>query len=102
MSAVELDVTTSPVPRLTRFDGPIGGRCILYGYSIAETTGTTPASLYLYNSANGANGPVIPITLSAGQSTEDWFGPQGIEFDNGVYPIITGTMVGSLFVALAD
>ena len=79
----------------------ITGYVVLYGYSVKESTGTASAEVDLLNGASSAGDLAIPITLSAGQSTEDWFGPQGLHMPGGVYQNVTsGSIAGSLFVCL--
>jgi hypothetical protein len=78
----------------------VGGYAILLGYSIYESTGSASATLLIYSGTDTKGTLAIPITLGASQSTEDWFGPQGLHMPAGIFPTVTaGTVKGSLFVA---
>lgn len=71
----------------------------LYGYSIYETSGAASAQLNIYNGVDNTGLLVCPILLAKSQSAEDWFGPQGIELDVGLFTsVISGAVNGSLFV----
>lgn len=100
MTAVDVELTLArrpyPVPVLS----VLGGHVILYGYSLKESTGAATAELDLYDGTSTASLLAVPITLGAGMSTEEWFGPQGVHFRNGLMPsLASGAVVGSLFIA---
>jgi hypothetical protein len=100
---VEVELVLGREPKLTPYPATVGGRAILYGYSIYETTGAAAALVLLYDGGGAAVGPYLPIPLSAGQGAEDWFGPQGLHFINGLYSVTsTGTVAGSLWLHLAS
>lgn len=77
----------------------IGGEARLYGYAIKESTGAAPAEVDLLNGADAGGDLVVPITLTAGQSARDWFGPQGVVMEGGIFANVTaGAVKGAIFV----
>jgi len=72
---------------------------ILFGYSLYETTGSATAQVNIYNGGDTGGQLVLPISLGKSQSAEDWFGPQGLIMDVGIFVnVASGTVNGSLFV----
>lgn len=70
-------------------------------WSFRETTTTAVARLRLRDGSDANGDTIVPISLSADQSTRDWLGPQGIPCKAGVYlEMITGTVEGSIVVAV--
>lgn len=79
---------------------PVGGHVIVYGWSLKESTGTAAAELDLIDGTDATGLNLVPITLTAGQSTRDWLGPQGLHFRNGLFPrVASGAIVGSVWIA---
>lgn len=75
------------------------GYAVLMGYSVKESTGSASAELDVYNSTAATGLLVIPMTLTAGQSAEDWFGPQGLEMSVGIFcNVASGAVSGSLWI----
>lgn len=70
----------------------------LMGYMIAETTGTSTARIQLLDGDTG--GPVMgSITLAAGESARDYFGPAGVALVNGLtVHILSGSIDGAIFL----
>lgn len=99
MSLVEIvEVGESPRPYPTPFRGVISGHAILYGYALVESSGAAGAEVDFIDGAD-ANGLVaIPVRINAGESVRDWFGPQGIHFRGGLLPVVTGSIVGTMFI----
>lgn len=99
MSLIEVEQyfhSPFPTPAVA---GPIGGRVKLFGYSLQESTGTSPAQVNLYDSTAASGWIAVPIPLTAGQGAEDWFGPQGLTFRNGLFiAIASGSVLGSIFI----
>lgn len=57
---------------------------ILMGFSSIETAGATAQFILNHGTSNA--GPIISwVSLSANQSTREWYGPQGKNVPNGVY-----------------
>lgn len=99
MSINEVDIFTGKAARPVNITEKIGGRSILMGYSVKEASGTASAEIDIVNGADATGMIVCPVTLSAGQSTEDWFGPQGLQMDVGVFcHVASGAVVGSVWV----
>ncbi len=68
-----------------------------YGLTFRETSGTTAATIIVYDNASAASGTVLDnIQLVAGESRAEWYGPQGISSENGIYVDVTGDVVGSV------
>lgn len=77
----------------------VGGRVTLFGWALKESTGSASAELDIYN-GGGTNGQLVaPIALNAGQSTREYWGPEGIRMPAGMFQNATsGTAIGSVFV----
>lgn len=70
-------------------------------WSFRETTTAAVARLRLHDGSDANADLIVPISLSADQSTRDWLGPQGIPCRAGVYlEMITGTVEGCIVVAV--
>lgn len=93
---VELVLGRIPFPAAL---GPVGGHVILFGFAVAETSGTTTATVNLYDGTDNTGLRAVPISLIANESTSEFFGPQGVHFRNGIYVVTTGSVVGSLFIS---
>lgn len=58
----------------------------LMGVSISEAAGTpAAASVQLNHGTSSAGGEIETISLSAGQSIQQWYGPDGIDVNLGVF-----------------
>lgn len=89
-------------PSLMTVAAPATGLTVCYGYSIKESTGSAPAELDIYDGTDTTSTFYIPVTLLDGQSTSDWWGPEGILFRIGVFPhVATGSVVGVFYIATA-
>lgn len=97
-----LEVTFGHRPYPIPLGAGVGGRPVLFGFAISESSGLAAAELDIYDGPVGGGGFLaFPITLTAGQSTDEWFGPQGILLRNGLRSTIAnGAVQGSLFVCL--
>lgn len=70
-------------------------------WSFLETTGTARATIRLRDGSDTGAAVIVPISLSAGESTRDWLGPQGIPCRAGVYlEVVSGSVEGSIVVAV--
>lgn len=68
----------------------------LYGFSIRETTGSAAAVVEILNGETGAM--VASVSLLAGESVRDWFGPIGIGASAGLYlSRVSGTTKVSVY-----
>ncbi len=70
-------------------------------HATRETTGTT-AAVYRFWDGSGANGTLImPVSLTAGESTRDDFHEHHIVFRTGLYyELVSGTLEGSVSLLL--
>lgn len=76
-----------------------GGR--LVGWSIRETTGTTPAVLRFYD-GRGSDAPLVAVAnLAGGGSATHWLG-SGISLTEGLYVDITGAIEGAAYLGAAE
>ena len=65
-----------------------------HGFSIRETGGSHPITVTLHGTGK-ATGPVLEeIVVTAGKSDRQWYGPQGIRAQGGVYVAVSGTGTG--------
>lgn len=97
---IEVELTTLPIPYPEPAASIIGGHVVLYGYAIKEGTGAAGAELDIYDGQDNKGLLALPISLAAGQSVRDWFGPQGLHLRGGLFSVATGSVVGSVFVNL--
>jgi hypothetical protein len=69
---------------------------VLMGVSARETTGTATAFFRLR--ATNATGVILAtVTLAAGESIRDWYGPGGIAAAGGVYyELVSGAVAGGV------
>jgi len=77
----------------------IGGRGKLLGYSVTESAGSPAvASVILYDGTSTGGQIINRIKLAASGSANTWFGPQGIQFQAGLYVgALTGELVGTFY-----
>jgi hypothetical protein len=69
------------------------------GWSFAETTGTTPATIRLHD-GNAATGEVFArINLAANESVRDWYIPKGVRCFTGrlFLEVIAGSVEGVVY-----
>ena len=59
--------------------------CYLLGWALVETSGSASAEVDIYDGLSSASTLVAPITLSSGQSTRDYLGPDGLWCQVGVF-----------------
>jgi hypothetical protein len=96
LAEIELWRPARPAP----FGKAITGYVVLMGFAVAESSGTAAAELDIYNGTDTNGQLTHPITLDAGESTSEWYGPQGIEMAIGVYPVIAvGSVKGTVWIA---
>jgi hypothetical protein len=76
---------------------PIAGKCILFGWSVRETSGAAQATVQILNGYDLTGLEVLATQLNPSGVARDWFGPQGIKTDVGIFPVITGTVKGSIW-----
>lgn len=75
----------------------------LVGWSLKEATGNAAAEIDLLDGTSTDGDLLAPITLSAGESTRDWFGPAGISYGAGLFAqAVTGSVVGTVWIGRVD
>jgi hypothetical protein len=63
------------------------------GFSVRETTGTTPALLNFRRGTSNIDPIMVSITLGANESAREWYGPDGIAAAEGIWlERVTGTI----------
>lgn len=78
----------------------ITGYVVLMGFAVKESTGTAAAEVDIYNGTNNQGLLVLPATLTASQSTSEWYGPNGLEMSEGIYSVVSsGSAVGTIWIA---
>jgi hypothetical protein len=72
--------------------------CTYYGFTFRETSGTATATVRLYDNATTNSGTLLDtIQLAISESRSDWYGPQGIRAQNGIYAkVVSGAVEGSV------
>lgn len=103
LTAVELAVYLDPAHHtewvLTTGSKLVCGFSVrLMGWTAAETSGSAGCTINVYDGADTTGAIVLPIKLASGQSSTDWYGPNGIVFKNGVTVSMgSGQSEGSVF-----
>ena len=66
--------------------GPAGNRLVLMGFSCKESAGIPAAATFTIQNAAAVDTAKIlaHVNLTASQSTREWWGPGGIDADNGI------------------
>ena len=100
MTMVEVAWHHRPVLPI-QVSGSIGGRVRMMGWNVRETSGAATALVQITNAPSGGGIEVMSIPLNANEGVRDWFGPEGIELENGYFPTITGAVAGSVFVKIS-
>lgn len=97
MNVLDIEVVQLAPVRAQPLTGPVRGRCILFGYSLRETSGAAVATVQFLNGADATGLEVAGIQLQPSGATRDWFGPQGIDTDVGIWPVVTGAVAGAFY-----
>jgi hypothetical protein len=74
----------------------------LAGFSFTETTAVqgATAKVRLHDGIDVNGDTLMTITLGANESAREWFLPQGISFETGLYvEVISGSIEGTVFLA---
>lgn len=103
LGEIDLEVHSDPAHHIewTLTSGSrqvLGFAVRLMGWTAAETSGSASCTINVYDGAD-TNGPIVlPIKMASGQSSTDWFGPNGIMFRNAVtISMASGQAQGSVF-----
>jgi hypothetical protein len=69
------------------------------GFTVRETSGTTAATVAIYDSETGTNlgAPLEEISLAAGASLSKNYPRPGRRVSNGLWAVVSGTVTGSVF-----
>lgn len=71
--------------------------------SLIETSGSNPATVYFYDGSSADGILLDVISLSAGQSTRDYYRLYQYPFEGGLYlDVIAGTVTGTVVVVHHD
>lgn len=88
-----------PIPTITAGQQVYLGPAVLYGWAFEETTTSAVARLNLYDGTANTGKLVVPISLSADQSTRDYLPGNGVEIRTGVFLDVTaGSIDGSVWI----
>lgn len=75
-----------------------GSGCLLM-HATRETTGTTPATYRLFDGSGTGGELLLPVSLTAGQSTRDFVRRCVLPFRQGLFfQIVSGAVEGSVSV----
>ncbi len=75
----------------------------LLGFSLRETTGAAAALVYVRDGADAGGKLLSIVSLAAGESIRDWFGPGGLSVGAGVYLDVTaGQVEGAVYLGGAE
>lgn len=68
----------------------------LYGWIVAESTGTAPAKIRLWDGTSNSGNYMGTVTLAENESNREWFGSNGPQIKNGaIYlEIVSGKVEG--------
>lgn len=100
MTRYDIDVAFEHAAVPQPVGGQVGGRVILMGWSIRETSGLAVASVIVRNGTDASGMESASINLNASDSVRDWFGPRGILLDNGYFPVVAGAVAGAVWLVL--
>jgi hypothetical protein len=67
------------------------GHVTYMGFSARETGGANPVIVRIFNGTSTSGILIETIRLAASESSGDWYGPQGIRADSGIFVAVTGT-----------
>ena len=76
------------------------GSGTLMGFALRESAGTAAAAGAVLRDGTSASADMIaPVNLAADESAREWYGPQGIPFNTGVYlDMQAGELEGVLYI----
>lgn len=81
----------------------LSGGGSLYGWAFKETTGNTAASFDILDGETANGNLMVPIALTGGQSTRDWFTVRPMPIYQGVFlNVISGTFEGVVWFEPGD
>jgi hypothetical protein len=66
------------------------------GIAVRETGGTGSATVLVYDGTSATGVLLDTIHLPASGSASEWYGPQGITYDRGIFVAVTGAVDGSV------
>lgn len=78
-----------------------GSGCVTW-HAEWETTGSATASWELFDNSSSATQHIMPVTLSAGQSTRDFIGLHCLPFLSGLYYNLVSGSIHGVIMAYVD
>ena len=101
MNGPDSPVTALPFGPTTASVNVVGQEGILMGYALIETTGTAAAAVDFVDGADDTGTVLVPVSLSAGQSTRDTFSSWGVWIQRGLrVKVSSGSVRGVAYVIL--
>lgn len=83
--------------------GAVGGRLLLMGFGVKESTGAAAAEVDLFDGKDVTGQLVAPVTLTAGQGRTDYYGPGGVLLERGYFPnLLAGAVTGAVYLKFLD
>jgi len=74
------------------------GIVICFGWSVKETAGAAASFTIGDGLAVAGLDQVFPVALNANETNREWFGPQGIVFEQGLFfHAVAGALTGAVF-----
>ena len=71
----------------------------LTGFALRNTSDVDPATVILRDGSDSNGEVLVPITLAAGESAREWFGPAGINVAAGLFVDVTdGDVDGCVYL----
>jgi hypothetical protein len=79
----------------------LGPGSLLMGWALLETTGVASATAEIWDGQDATGQLLVPISLTAGQSTRDWLAGDGVLSQSGLFlNVVSGTVRGVVWVRL--
>lgn len=81
----------------------VSGRGLLVGWAVRETTTAAGARMAIRDGTAANGRMVVPLNMTADQSTRDFVPAPGFLFERGLFVDVTaGSVEGALFVILGE
>lgn len=93
---------TYPIPGQTINGVVVSSRYALMGWAITNTDGAVAANFAFFDGTDANGIPIINRPLPAATTVVQWFGPQGLLLQAGLFQVSGLTVVGSVFLTALD